>query len=53
MNINLTEEEIKILVPLVEAEKATVRFLTGFAQPNEMEKMREEFCDNLLEKLNK
>ena len=25
--------------------------LAGFAQPNEMEKMKEEFCDNLLEKL--
>ena len=51
MKINLTEEEIEILVSLVEAEKATVRFLAGFAKPNEMEKKKEEFCDNLLEKL--
>ncbi len=49
--VKLTKEERELLTCLVKGERATVRFLSGFAKPKEMEKKKEDFCDNLIEKL--
>lgn len=47
----LTKKEKELLIILVKAEKSTARFLSGFAQSTEIEKKKEAFCDNLIEKL--
>jgi hypothetical protein len=49
--IELTPEEKRILLLLLEAEKETVRFLAGFGEISEKESMKEEFLSNLINKL--
>jgi hypothetical protein len=50
--MNLTEKEKLIIKLLLQAERSTTRFLTGFRKPSEKELAREKFLDNLIKKFN-